>query len=428
LLGACVNCYDLIDSSRPLQSEHAVKKAETSMNRHTCRLAPGLGFVLCVSACSNNGALFDDVPVLTSDTGDEPAQPSPPAAAAEDPGLPPLPESSPGRGELDGVDLPFNGQVPLPVTPGSDSAPSPPGSQAPEGPVIVSVSPADGALGVSGDASIVIRFSEPMDREDTEAAYQSESVPSGSVSFAWSEDDTELTITSLEPLAYDVGEDPSSVQARRVSYFISASARSAGGRQLSQPYEYSFFLLRQVVFTAFAVEDRELSGNFRSNDTYGAGSCAFDEDSMCVGDVRVDGESEQYRGFISFELPAVPGVPLELRADLGLEIASTSGNPFAGLGELLLEQVRFDAIGLEAFSAEPLSSLGGIAGAGGTFISADVTAAVLSDLTSDETPEAGARLSQFRLRFEDATDGDRTSDAIVSAVDTIALDVTYLLP
>jgi hypothetical protein len=40
-------------------------------------------------------------------------------------------------------------------------------------PSVVEYSPADAATGIHGDASIVLTFSEPMDREPTQAAWQS---------------------------------------------------------------------------------------------------------------------------------------------------------------------------------------------------------------------------------------------------------------
>ena len=389
---------------------------------------------LCASACSNNGTLFEDVPTVTSGADDAGELPTMSPSDVPDEAAPPAseePAEPPARGEFDGADLPLEGGIPVPVQPSGepedDTEERPP---SPEGPFIVDVAPADGAVGVTADSRITLLFSEPMDRSATEAAYQSENLPSSAVTFEWNEDSTELTVVPLEPLAYDVAEDPELVQARRINYFVSASATSAAGSRLSQPYEFSFSLLRQVSFTVFAVQDRELSGNFRSNDTYGAGVCAENATNMCVGDVRVNGGSEQYKGFISFELSELPEAALSVSAVLGLDISSTSGNPFAGLGGLLLEHARFQAIDLDAFGADSVAELGLIAdgGAAGTRVSADVSEAVLADLSSDAMIAAGEGLSQYRLRFEDETDNDAQSDAIVSAWDTQTLDVSYLLP
>ncbi len=384
-------------------------------------------------ACSDTGALFEELPPegAADDLTVEPLpnQPSEPAAPSDDGESDDGDPDDPNPDDLTGGDLPLAGNLPPPEPAPSvepepcDESPCDVEPAPPEAPVIVEVSPADGASGVANDANIVIRFSQPMDRASTEAAYQSESIPSGSVSFLWNEDDTELTIVPQAVLEYGVGSEPELAEARRQSYFISASAADAEGRRLSQPYEFSFSLLRQVSFTVFAVQDRDLSGSFRSNDTYGSGQCARGEINMCVGDVRVAGENEQYKGFVSFELSELPEAIQALSATLSLEITGTAGNPFAGLGGLVLEHTSFELIGEEAFDADSLDELGLIAeqGVTGSVVSAEVGEAFLADGLERS-------LTQYRLRFEETSDDDNASDAILSAWDTQRLDVTYLLP
>jgi hypothetical protein len=144
---------------------------------------------------------------------------------------------------------------------------------------------------------------------------------------------------------------------------------------------------------------------------------------MCVGDVRVGGDNEQYKGFISFELSDLPEAAQSVSAELTFEITGLSGNPFGGLGGLVLEHASFDVIGSEAFSAQALDELGMIANAGGTgtIVSADVAAAFMADRSE-------RAMTQYRFRFQDDTDGDNTSDAIMSAWDTQTIDVSYLIP
>jgi hypothetical protein len=385
----------------------------------------------CCVGCTSTDKLFEELPMeATVDDSTVEALPNQPSPPVESVGNGDQEEPA----ESTGGDLPLAGNFPPPAAPGN-SSPSPdvepcdeqpcgeeptPASQAP---VIVEVSPVDGGTGITNDVDIIIRFSQPMDREATEAAYQSESIPSGSVTFLWNEGDTELTIVPDAVLEYGAGSEPDLAEARRVSYFISASAADAEGRRLSQPYEFSFSLLRQVSFTLFALQDRDLSGSFRSNDTYGTGQCARGEINMCVGDARVAGENEQYRGFVSFEPSGLPDGIQALSATLSLEITATSGNPFAGLGGLVLEHTSFESIGSEAFFADSLDELGLIAeqGVSGTIVSAEVGEALIADGRERS-------LTQYRFRFEETTDDDNAADVILSAWDTQRLDVTYLLP
>lgn len=382
----------------------------------------GIVLALCV-ACGNNGELFDDV--LAGSTGGEPApsadpdpQPEPSVAEPTGPGSEP-----PGPGGATSDETPVTGELPR-----VDPEPPPPEPEPlPElsGPVIVSVSPEDGARGIDNDAPIVLSFSEPMDRPSTEAAYQSELVPSRSVVFSWNEASTELRITPSQPLEYGEGSSPELAEARRVSFFVSASASSSEGEPLDRPYEFSFSLSRRVSFDVLALADPVMSGNYRSNDSYGSGACAEDELNMCVGDVRVGRRSTQSKGFVSFALEsALPEDARALSAELRLALTGTSGNPFGNLGSLLVEHVRFDEIGLDAFEAPPLDALGAMAAADdtGSELGAEVSSAFIADL------EAARGLSQYRLAFEDPTDSDAASDAIVSALDTQRLRVSFLVP
>jgi hypothetical protein len=408
------------------------------MKSHLVLSLSRLAVLTSLSACSaGNGTLFDELSESNAGAAAPPssdgmmsAEPRAPVAApaAVDEDVPhDIVEAAGESG------LPLVGNVPR-STPAAPAEPpsSPPGTAEPaqpeppaaaEVPSILSVSPADGAIGVASDRAIVIEFSGPMDREATEAAYQSENVPSDSVSFIWNDASTELTVVPDEPLAYARGSDPAEVQARRVSFFVSASAADVEGRRLAQPYEFSFSLLRQIEFTLFAVQDRDLSGSFRSDDSYGTGACARGQINMCVGDTRVVGQNEQYRGFISFDLAPLPEGLVDLSAVLSLEITDLSGNPFAGLGALLLEHASFDAIDLDAFSASGLDEVARIAvnGRAAGVVSADVSSAFLADRGQRD-------VNQYRLRFETATDRDLTSDMLLSTWDTQTIDVSYLLP
>jgi hypothetical protein len=378
---------------------------------------------LCVAACSShNGDLFDGMLV------------SPPEAEATevDPVvMEPTPVAPPVQAEtpVESNETPDD-SIPLTMTPPPPvvvvEQPPPPvvvmEPEEPEGPRIISVSPEDGASGVSNDVSIVITFNVPMDEEQTEAAYQSERIPSSGVTFSWNDDSTELTITPDQPLAYPAGTNPAAVVSNPINFFVSSSAQDQDGNRLEAPEEFSFSLLRQINVQLQAQQNRDLTGSWRSNDTYGQGTCARNQQTVCVGDTGVN--REQYKGFISFDVSGLPESMASLQsARLNLQITQRPGNPFNGLGGLVLDHTEFDAIGPEAFERPAIAQMGTIATGGntGAVIQAEVRNAVALDL--------GSRvLSQFRLEFEEITNDDGGADTLISSWNTQRLDVSYLIP
>lgn len=375
---------------------------------------------LCLAACGqSNGNLFDgDVappvdPTPSSDMMNVEPAPEPP----------PVVETPASPTETTRNDLPLTSNdkpSPAPAKDPADESPAP--EPQPTGPRVVSVSPANGASGVSNDVQIVIEFSAPMDEAKTEAAYQSEGIPSNSVSFSWNDEGTQLTITPKDPLVYPAGSDPADVVSPPINFFLSTSAQDRDGRHLAAPAESSFALLRQINVSLAAQQNRDLTGSWRSNDTYGQGDCARNQDTVCVGDNGTGGL--QLKGFMSFALGALPSEMTRLQsARLNFQITQRSGNPFNGLGALTLDHAAFDAIGPEAFESDPLAALGRIATAGnaGTVLQVDVRNALVADLGTRER-------AQFRLAFEQVTNENGNADALISTWDTQRIDVSYLIP
>ncbi|MET0410887.1 MAG: Ig-like domain-containing protein, partial [Polyangiaceae bacterium] len=270
-------------------------------------------------------------------------------------------------------------------------------------------------------ALLVITFSEPMDREATESAYLSEDLPSGDVTFTWNEDSTVLTITPELPLLLAAGGDPAAVTALDYTFVVSDLARDAQGDVLLAR-AFSFSTARQITQAYAAIQDRDLTGNFRGNGNYGNGDCARNETTVCIGD-SANPADFQFRGFLSFDLRELPSNIKRLEmAELSFEVEDTNGNAFNSLGDLLAEHVDFELIDAAAFDVEPLDELGVVASAAsqGSLIEIDVSDAVLADV-------AAQRLTQLRLRFQQDTDDDGNADMIISDWSTQQIRVVFLM-
>jgi hypothetical protein len=302
-------------------------------------------------------------------------------------------------------------------TPPVEPTPEPEGDTTP--PTIISVSPANEATGVDIDVEIVITFSEPMDRDSAEAAYLSEELPSSGVSFAWNEESTVMTVIPNSPLTLPSGTDPEQVQARTYRYVVLNTAKDVAGNALESG-TFSFSSLREIRRVFGSMQDRSLTGNYRSNDDYGNNECQRNNrDTMCVGDVNA---TNQLRGFMTFDAVEAPeGTRRVSMAEVAFEITGTAGQPFQRLNDLLGEHVAFQQINLQAFNAQPLMSLGVVADAGGvgSILTADVREAVQADIENQ-------RRTQFRFRFQTAANNNMF-DAIASSWDTHQLNVTFVV-
>jgi hypothetical protein len=290
-----------------------------------------------------------------------------------------------------------------------------------EAPFFVSVARGNVARGVESDALVVISFSEPMDRQATEAAYLSEDLPSAAVTFSWNADSTVLTITPDDPLLLAAGVDPEAVEALDYTYVITDQARDARGQALTGR-AFSFSTARQLTQTFAAIQDRDLTGNFRSNGSYGSGDCARNQTTVCVGDSGTPPDL-QFRGFLSFDLRSLPSDLTRIAmAELTFEITDTNGNAFNSLGSLLAEHVSFATIDATAFDADPLDSLGAFTG--GANVGATLAIDVLDTIGADIAAE---RMTQVRFRFQDVTDDDGNADALISDWTTQQIRVVFLM-
>ena len=287
-------------------------------------------------------------------------------------------------------------------------------------PRLVASRPAADAHGILPNAPIELTFSEAMDRAATELAYESSDIPREGVTFSWSQDSTVLLIQPGAALSHASGSDPAILHHLK----LGPGARDAAGNPLA-PFELTFYTARDVTQSFESVKNRDLTGTWRSNGTYGIELCEKVDTTVCVGD-SLDTDEPTYRGFMTFDLGSLPADRIAIEsAELSLTVSLIAGTPFTGLGALQLEPVSFEIIGDDAFSrsgdGQPVELA--TTAVQGQVLRHDVTASVQAAVN------AGKRC-QFRLRFERDTDGlaTVTVDLLTSDWTTQSLAVTYWVP
>lgn len=258
-----------------------------------------------------------------------------------------------------------------------------------------------------------------MSRDSVPGAIETDNIPMAGAAFVWSETDSVVSIALPRPLELATGADPARVDATCYSYRVSEAALDAAGQPI-EPGSVGFCTARHINQLLPPVLDRDSSGNFRSDGSYGDGTCAQLGNGVCVGDSGFAANAE-YRGFATFDSSAVPASIELLSAELRVGVRNIFGAPFPELGDLLIDQVPFATIGPGLFANPDAVTVGSLRSpiAAGTTISADLEAAILAP--------SGPR-TQLRLRFSAGTDGDGVSDHIVAGSDTLELRVDYLTP
>jgi Bacterial Ig-like domain len=301
-----------------------------------------------------------------------------------------------------------------------------------EPPRVVSVTPADGALGVRSNAKLLIQFSQPMLKDSVEAAYRSSDLPSPVVAFAWSDDFTTLSVSPSAPLLYTSGnaQADGSVElaAKTYRYGFAGGALSSAGRALPE-LRFSFSTLRQISVTSIA--DPQLTGNWTDGEGEGIHNCLRNAKapytpSVCIGD---DANNVRYTGFVSFDLSALPDEIAELSSARLQASAVVYGAP-ESLGESSLEHVFFAQLDQAALSTAAASTLGPFYSGGS--VPNDTHLVLNEDLTgsvADDYANRGARSnhSQYRLRFAKIVANNGWDDVELSAAN-IRLATTYLIP
>jgi Bacterial Ig-like domain len=283
-------------------------------------------------------------------------------------------------------------------------------------PTVVSVSPENGAKGVTSDATIVITFSETMERVSTQASYQSAALPAGGVTFSWNDESTILTIKPNTPLIYAAGDKPATLVAKSYNFSLTNTAKDVSGNALSE-VSSSFSTLRQVYVEV--PSQPTLNGTVSSNGDLGLGS------STGIINVGDDANKTGARGFVSFDLSAIQSGASIKDAQLRLNKLNVINAPYELL-DCTPTQIQFcpafAPLNLEHISYGPSLEAAdynaGFLGELGFFdtmstplghVKKDVTAAVSDDLSNRDA--RGSR-SQYRLLFSLQTNKDAKANYV----------------
>lgn len=297
-----------------------------------------------------------------------------------------------------------------------DGGLSPDGASTTTTPAVVSTTPANGALGVEADETIVVRFSEPMDTASVEAAYASTDLPSGSVQMSWNAAKDELEIVPAEP--FDLAFGDAATPPKTYSVAIGAGARSAAGVELGDALVLSFSTLRRVMTEEPAVASltgRATSVGTTSVNYLGAGDFVGNTSAVSVA---------------TFSIASLPaGVRLDSAYVVATEL-SVTGSPDTDLGALRGEHVFFTDFDASVYSAPVLDSLPNTSASerskGPPYLRVvDVTGFVLDDLANRE---ARSDLTQVRLRYPTATDSDAATDLLAFEVASLRIRYIVLVP
>jgi Bacterial Ig-like domain len=304
-------------------------------------------------------------------------------------------------------------------------------------PFITSISPEDGATGITASTPIVVTFSEPMDQPATQTAFESLSLPTSSVGFSWDTAGTTLTVKPNAPLEYAKGTTLSTPRKTYVFTFTAAAKDKAGNSLV--PVTSGFTTLLEMTATLTSQSDIQGSVGLRKNGSF-ASSIA-----LLVGDNE---EDTAYRSFLTFDLTSLPSALSASdisSATLKLYKNSVLGDPYLNLvvpcdgvnqcdeyASVSLDHVDY-SLGLEGtdFSTPTLANLGVMDSlyiAVQTYAQANVLNAVLDDLAKRASRE---NRSQYRLSFPVLTDNGKKADYVafsISPSTSPALVVEYKTP
>ena len=332
--------------------------------------------------------------------------------------------------------------ISLALTSCGGGTPTPPPVVDTTAPGVVSVTPSSGATGVSKDANVVVTFSEPMNQASAQAAFQSASL--GTNTITWNANGTVMTVNPNADLEY-------TSSGKTYTFSVTTTATDKAGNALSSASEGSFKTFKRIITNVL----NKASTNAEINNTNTVSGATAD---IQVGDAA---NNSSKRGFVGFDLSTLPAdlVPANIEsARVKMYVEAIVGQPFTQLfppsncsggfcfllgKSVVLEHVSYgNTVAASAYDITPLSSevrgLSDDTPCGGLLLclfsgtvqgwnSDNVTAWVKDDV---QNRVARGNNSQYRLKFPIATNGDNSVDRIEVKTDASKpfIQVTYLIP
>jgi Bacterial Ig-like domain len=311
----------------------------------------------------------------------------------------------------------------LTACPFEQPPPPPPPDTTP--PNIVSITPGNGAIGISKNAKITLKFSETMNKTATELAYLSTDMPS--VQFTWSQNDTTLEIDPVGDLSY-------TSTGKEYSFSLGAAATDLAGNALS-PIASTFRTFKEL--SATLKSDAARDGWVRSDNQFdNKGIRLFVGDSTLV-------DNTQYKSYLSFDLSSLEATGLttsDLMTSAKLRLFQGNvpdGLPYTNLAlggkKLIATHVSYGTIlNGSDFNTSVLGEFGTTIDDGDLEWKEYLNGLLFVQNDWDNRETRGKR-SQYMLYFPKATDGDGSADiAYLNAGDNASnqpeLKITYLVP
>lgn len=287
-------------------------------------------------------------------------------------------------------------------------------------PTVLSMSPDHGATGVAPGAVLEIRFSEPMNTASVESALASSPLDPGDSSFAWNSAGDTLTITPNQPLlrGEGVGADPSTVMPVAYELKVGTGATDLAGNHLASESIASFTTAKKMSLTVPPVDAMTRTVN-------NAGGVGGQASTLLLG----DGSAANFytRALLTFDMAPLPPELISIEsASLRARQLAPVGTPYDDLGALTVDHVMFTTLDATSFAVAALGAMGSMS----TNPTLETKSASVTDAVVDDYAHFAARdgRSQFRLRFEQDTDGESDTDIAQYAYDTIGLVVVYGAP